>query len=313
MAEIAMCVSERLELLAGIEDVSVLNPVELVLRGLCDPVRLFIKDEPHSLRKVSEGRFRLISNVSLVDQIIERFLFSAQNITEIEQYSNIPSKPGMGLHDDGIAVLLDNVKQSISPLAEADISAWDWSVQEWELMADAARRIRMYGLSASSVASRLILNRTRCLARKVFVLSDGTMYSQNSYGIQASGSYNTSSTNSWIRAYVAHLIGSLWVITMGDDSIESVVDNAIQKYSQYGHTCKNYDVTSPDDFEFCSMRFIGGTAYPVNQWKSMFKLLSTKVCASDRYALLVQWTYEYRHHPDLGKLLAFIISLDFLE
>ena len=50
---------------------------ELVKAGLCDPIRVFVKNEPHSSKKLEEGRVRLIMSVSIVDQLVERVLCSS--------------------------------------------------------------------------------------------------------------------------------------------------------------------------------------------------------------------------------------------
>lgn len=40
----------------------------------CDPIKVFVKQEPHKRKKLDEGRLRLISSVSLIDTIIDRIL-----------------------------------------------------------------------------------------------------------------------------------------------------------------------------------------------------------------------------------------------
>jgi hypothetical protein len=73
---------------------------DLVLGGYCSPVRLFVKKEPHSVKKFATTRWRLISNLDLVDQVIEKLLFNNQNKAEIRAWQTCPSKPGIGLSND---------------------------------------------------------------------------------------------------------------------------------------------------------------------------------------------------------------------
>lgn len=40
-----------------------------------DDIKVFVKQEPHSWEKISEGRFRLISAVSMVDTMVDRIVF----------------------------------------------------------------------------------------------------------------------------------------------------------------------------------------------------------------------------------------------
>jgi hypothetical protein len=78
LAQITDLVIDRLKLLND-NDISGLNAQELVEGNFCDPVRVFIKAEPHSTNKVNQDRWRLIFAVSVVDQIIERLLCGDQN------------------------------------------------------------------------------------------------------------------------------------------------------------------------------------------------------------------------------------------
>lgn len=277
-------VYERLELLAKIE-LDSYNAVDLVEWGCCDPVRLFVKQEPHPQRKISSRRFRLISSVSVVDQIVERILFGYQNRLEIATWETCPSKPGMGLAvaSQAEAIWKDlYYKHTIRPAAEADISGFDWSVQEWELMADVEMRIRLGGFEAK--AARAARNRFKCLALSVFQLSDGRLISQSEPGLMKSGSYCTSSSNSRIRCLMAKLIDAPWCIAMGDDSVEGFVPDAREKYKLLGHDCKDYVLCAAKTTKvgselvgvnFCS-HFIGHKSFYLTSWcKTLFKYLAS--------------------------------------
>jgi len=210
-------------------------------------------------------------------------LFGPQNQLEIAEWANIPSKPGMGLslQEQGETIFRDlRVKHSRCPAAEADISGFDWTVQDWELWADVEMRIALGGFpNRMANAAR---NRFSCFMNSVLQLSDGTLLEQQSPGIMKSGSYCTSSTNSRIRCLMAELIGSPWCIAMGDDSVEGFVDDAVEKYKTLGHSCKEYKPCKTDDFGnlrsvgFCS-HVIGPTGGYLEAWaKTLFRHLSSK-------------------------------------
>lgn len=258
-----------------------MSPVELVAYGYCDPVRLFVKQEPHPVKKLAEGRFRLISSVSLVDQLVERMLFGPQNQLEIVEWRSIPSKPGMGL---SVAEQAQSIfhevrfKHNRSPACEADISGFDWSVQDWELWADVEMRISLSKGICDETANAM---RTRfyCFMNSVFQLSNGTLIEQGLPGLMKSGSYCTSSTNSRVRCLMASLIGADWCIAMGDDSVEAYIQDARAKYGALGHTCKDYVPCSvgPDgtleSFNFCS-HFIAEREFHLTSWpKTLFRFL----------------------------------------
>lgn len=291
--------------------------MDLVRKGLCDPFKLFVKEEPHKLRKLNEGRVRLIFNASLVDNTIARMLSALQNNTEIIKWPLIPSKPGMGLNDAGIAVIIDNVARMAldGPVAESDVKGWDWSVQEWELKADLERRLHLnrgYG----TVWERVARSHWYCMSRKLMVLSDGTMYQQLQPGVMPSGWYNTSSTNSFMRSLIHGMVAETSiprirpaVIAMGDDALEQSVPNAKARYEKLGHTVDMYNDISLDRFEFCSTTFTNNSGYPVNVDKQLINLLCYKpVSFVDCLERMNQFSYELRHHPELEQLKSLVFT-----
>jgi hypothetical protein len=300
-------VTQRIELLSRIDLVSSnQTPKELVEAGLCDPVRLFVKQEPHSLRKLKEGRFRLISSVSLIDQLVERLIFGPQNQLEIQRWRNIPSKPGMGLslYEQATSIWRElQTNHDICPAAEADISGFDWSVQSWELWADVVMRTELsdFGPKLKSAA----MNRFYCFMNSVFQLSDGTLIEQGLPGLMKSGSYCTSSTNSRIRCLMAELIEAPWCIAMGDDSVEGYVPHAKEKYQALGHECKDYIPCETDSsgalrkVNFCSHELSEDSFWLTSWPKTLFRFLcSPKPDVEELQAELwgcPQWTKIYNY------------------
>jgi hypothetical protein len=266
-----------------------------VKEGYCDPVKIFVKNEPHSSLKIKGKRYRPISSVSLVDQLVERLLYSKQNKLEIANWTEIPSKPGIGFDDNAQTKLWSTMSSQIGEAAETDISAWDWSVQEWELKWEADARYVLSGQGCSGFW-RLLRNRAWCEANCVFALSDGRLYTQLIPGKRCSGSYNTSCGNSRMRWAIATLIGCAWAITMGDDCVEQFVPGAREKYEELGHTVKLYKKCDGKSFEFCSSLFIEGVAVPLGWSKTMYRLLSQKMPSRE---LLMQFRNELRHSPQL--------------
>nr|QQO81420.1 polyprotein P2ab [Soybean thrips sobemo-like virus 11] len=279
---VCLCVTERLFRLASVEldQINALTPQQLIERGLCDPVRLFVKQEPHPKRKTDVGKVRLISSVSIVDQLVERMLFGPQNQLEIAEWDKIPSKPGMGLSVEAQASTIFSdlaFKHRIQPAAEADISGFDWSVQDWELWADVEMRVVLGRMP--NLLAKVAKNRFACFMNSVFQLSDGTLIEQGLPGLMKSGSYCTSSTNSRIRCLMAELIGSPWCIAMGDDSVEGYLEDSAKKYALLGHVCKDYKpclVNSEGDLyevDFCSHKIRKDECYLTSWPKTLFRFL----------------------------------------
>lgn len=284
------------------EDFKMLDAVALVQLGLCDPVRMFIKNEPHGREKVQQRRFRLISSVSLIDNLVQRMLYTYQDQTEIQCWLTCPSKPGMGFSDEQASLLYADMA-SKGRAGMADISGWDWSVKGWELEDEAVMRSRL--CKATPLLHVLILNQMRAMSLSVFGFSDGLLVWQLEPGIMKSGSKITSSSNSRIRVYAALLIGATWCIAMGDDSLESPVVDAKERYGKLGHLCKLYDVVG-EDYEFCSQRWKAGKCYPLDPSKMLYKYLNNEKFTPELFA---QFKYECRHHPDIRTLVDTIVAV----
>lgn len=302
---------ERLRLLADF-DFSIDDPWELVLNGLIDPVKLFVKNEPHKLSKVLEGRFRLIFSMSVIDNIIARILLSAQNNAEIDVWEDIPLKPGMGLTDDHMKSIWKYVSDNeVGGLVEADMKGWDWSFQEQDFESDLERRAALNG-GKHTLWWQIAKAHYHCVMRKVMVLSDGEMYKQLAPGIMPSGWYPTSSTNSAVRA-INHAHAALsegvepFIMAMGDDSVERLVQNLEAHYRDLGKVCGMLNSASSQKFEFCSTLFHGEIGVPVNVTKQLYNLLRAKpIAVSDACLRFDQFCYELRHCPELSTIINII-------
>lgn len=280
-----------------------LTPVELVRKGLCDCMRLFIKNEPHGAKKIDSKRWRLISCLSVVDQIIDRVLHTGQNKLEIKLHTYIPSCSGLGLDTSKDIVAFRKKVITFSkggPIASADVTGFDWSVQEWELLFDTECRIALAHAEGTAFAT-LARARVTCICRAILVVDDGTMYAQKPkhYGIQKSGTYNTASSNSRIRTILAWLVGAMWAIAMGDDSLEDPVEGATEKYARLGHPLKMYNIQG-ETYEFCSHFFERDAVFPSNPSKSLFRLLSKPVIDGDAINMI---THFMRSHPGINLLM----------
>jgi hypothetical protein len=290
-----------------------LSSDDLIAYGIWDPVRLFIKNEPHTDAKLAEGRLRLISNVSLRTQLIERWLCGTQNSLEIAQWYKLPVAPGIGLDDDSLALITERFMKILSNTGEVamtDVSAWDWSVKPWLLWADAERRRIAAGASSDSLFAQLLRLRAYATGASTYALSDGSLVAQGTHGIQNSGSYCTSSTNSWMRVILYLIARELatgeeiqesWlddVVAMGDDCVEAHFPGVVDEYLKLGFKC-SLSATSRTvkGIEFCSHEFDGNhLAVPTGWNKTLFRFFSGKPGA-ELVAQLAQLEFVLRHHP----------------
>jgi hypothetical protein len=292
------CVIQRLDLLqkADLTVDLMEDPAYLVRMGLTDPVRMFVKNEPHSLKKLSEGRLRLVASVSIIDEVIERLLCSVQNDAEIAEWVTCPSKPGIGLSlDEQTKVIYDELEPLLGNAEEMDVTGWDWSVKWWMLNLDVRCRIRLARAPPTSSFAKILHARMWCMARSLFISSDGKCFKQTVPGIMKSGSYLTSSTNSKMRVLLAYLAGAEWAVALGDDSVEDHAEGNLAIYERFGIPIKHSRPCGLNSFEFCSHRFVDGVAIPLNWDKGLFRLFS----ARPEIERAMQFVEEFRHAPEL--------------
>lgn len=274
---------------------------ERIDNQLMDPVRVFVKNEPHSQVKLDEGRVRLIMSVSIVDKIIEMLLARHLYKLEIANWRTIPSKPGIGFSDENNSFVYDDIMQCGLTMAGSDMSGWDWSVKKWMIQDEAEGVIKL--CVNSNAQWELLMRNTAILeASSVYQFSDGVLVAPIFDGIVNSGKQKTSRGNSFMRVRVADLIGSRKTIAAGDDCIESYVDNAHLLYAELGLVCKQYDIID-DSFEFCSRLYGARGSYPLNAYKMIMNLLHTKPKNSLEFGMyMLGFEDQMRSHPDFEQL-----------
>lgn len=245
-----------------------------LLEKEADPIRLFIKPEPHKLKKLNVGAYRLISSVSVIDQIIDHMLFDEMNHRMIQNYMMIPPKVGWTPYKGGWKVVPMN-------WLSLDKSAWDWSMEAW--ICELILRVR----EESSLSKdhpkwedwkRLAKWRYSLLyGCPEFVTSLGMYLKQKLPGVQKSGCVNTISDNSMaqdilhIRACLesSQRVTEQW--TMGDDTyLEPVsnLDDYVEKLGQYCHL-----KPAARSGEFAGFRFVADRVEPMYKGKHAFNLL----------------------------------------
>lgn len=274
------------------------NPVNLIFDWVA-PLHVFVKNEGHNITKIHTPR--LIDGTPLHEQFIDRFLFEEQNETEIDNWVTCPSKPGFGLstkmQEETFIKTIPKTK-----LASADAKGWDWLVKVMGYIMDYMGRCRLEGIpyiEDSNFVSfyyrlqfalfdmygydymRDILqyciakrNRIYCISRASFCTSDGLIWVAVCPGKIKSGWYCTSSSNSRIRVMYGYYLDVDWIIAMGDDDLETIIDDAVRKYEEIGIKLKFYEYFEPGEIEFCGRRFDSSGIHFVNKKKSIFHFVN---------------------------------------
>lgn len=278
------------------KDVLSYGSIELLERGVCDPVRIFVKNEPHSSKKLEQGRVRLIMSVSLVDQVVSRILFSTQNRAEVDAWKDIPSKPGMGFSDEQTESIFEYV-DDFPDLESYDVSGWDWSVQDWEMAWEAESRIMLAGAEETLFAT-VVRNYFHTASRSVFVLADGSLYAQTIAGIMKSGLYITSPSNSRIIVRTSHTCGVRKIMSNGDDHVANRVEDYVSSMLRRGHIVVPEEVS--EGFNFCSHHYKDGVCWTTNADKITFALLNKSGTPAEKAALYDDWLRDMYRHPALS-------------
>jgi hypothetical protein len=329
--QVVQAVIERIKLLSKFVPNDKLTPKDLVRMGLIDPVRIFVKNEPTKQSKLALKRQRFIASVSIVDNGISKILCSSQNKEEIEVWDRIPCKPGMGLEDSDIENLLREQEYLIKLLQRkaSDVAHWDFSFQDFDFRLDADLRTHCNG-GWKTIWRTILRNHFFCMARKVYMTSDGEMYEQVDPGIMASGWYNTSSSNTHDRVLNNDMVAMMELqkeidthcVANGDDATaDDVLEDDVEEkaYARLGRTLKQSDRIDLDrGFEFCSTvmrRDEKGLAkgYPVNVDKQLWNLLCHQSPNETRLHSFEVFKIGIRNHPDKEEILKLVLDSGFLN
>jgi hypothetical protein len=243
-----------------------------------DPIRIFVKHEPHKLKKREEKSWRLIWSVGVIDRLVHDVYLGDMCQTAMVNYRRIPSKPGLGFSNGewhALATAIDDGGQFIS----MDKSAWDISVPEWgyEAYSELGKRgcVNWHEVSdADKNAWDVMLWNLSC-SRLMF--GDGTLLQQKFPGMVKSGSLVTIDMNSKLQIFLKCLsslkrIGHFdyeadMIVSMGDDTLERLgnvnVSELTEDYSLMGFKVKDgTKVGGLSDVDFCGMGF---------QWSAKWK------------------------------------------
>lgn len=267
-----------------------------------DPIRLFVKPEPHKRSKLELERYRLISSVSVVDSIIDHMLFSQFNDAITENHSQLSCKVGWSQYGGGwLSVPLDGVAM--------DKSSWDWTVRPWllELVLDVRRR------TCKNLNPRWEdLARWRyeqLYAAPTFVTSGGLFFRQTRPGIMKSGCVNTISDNSLMQEII-HLRACLtldctvgWIMTMGDDTYQEQPEDLEAYCDEVSKYCILKQVLH--SAEFAGVRVGPGHVEPAYWAKHCYNLLHV----SDKFKQEFANGYAlFYHHSKFFPLVEKILN-----
>lgn len=243
-----------------------------------DPINVFIKAEPHKMKKIEEGRFRLISAVSLVDTLVDRVLAGWLMRTVLNTACTNPCMIGWSPVSGGWKLL-----DALLPgkVLCVDKQAWDWTVQEW-LIESWLNVIESLAVGAAGWWRRMLRLRFKLLFRDaVFQFPDGSQAQQKCWGVMKSGCYWTILLNSLSQSLL-HYVTQFQIgkslhenepYTMGDDTIQTYfeyIGEYLSEMAKYGPIIKEAKVTRHK--EFAGFVWTQGWCCPAYYNKHLFRL-----------------------------------------
>lgn len=237
-----------------------------------DKIRIFIKGEPLVAKKVQNKQYRLISSVSVIDQIIDHMLFGPMNTNIIRNYPELPTRIGWSPFDGGYRMIPKTKWLAI------DKSKWDWTVKPWMLDMELELRIRLCSNMNETWRELACLRYRHLYNNPEFICSNGITFKQITPGIMKSGCVNTITTNSIIQVLLhtrvcLELEQDIYpILVMGDDTLQYPVTNT----GDYVDKLKEYCLVKhfKNANEFAGVEFKqDGTVEPLYKGKHAYTLL----------------------------------------
>jgi hypothetical protein len=226
---------------------------------------------------------------------------------ELEGWETSCIKPGMGLHDAGLAALRAFFVFTCSVVAatsgllykafSTDVSGWDWCVRQWLTMILWMILCVQLDVDPRSPRGVAMLALELSLMHRFVVLSDGSIWHVPDEIGWTTGRFLTANGNSKMRVALALLCLSVHPFAMGDDCVEFALALRVDLYERFGFRVEASDLPQGCLFEFCSMQFFADGSYRfMNAAKCLFRLLSCHIPSLEQF---VQFQYECRHAPEI--------------
>lgn len=217
-----------------------------------DNIYIFVKQEPHSAKKILEGRWRLISAISLVDTMIDRIIFGNLADEVIQSVGLTPIMIAYTPVHGGYKFIVEKLDRKV---ISADKSMWDWTVPLWLLQA-CKQVILNLNNDSNDMWTELVNIRFDLLFNKpIFEFGDGTKAQQQIPGVMKSGCFLTIILNSMSQLLLHYLISEqiqidhIWSepLCAGDDTAQNYFDEWREYFGlfhEYGFKIKEIKITN---------------------------------------------------------------------
>lgn len=199
--------------------------------------------------------------ISLVDQLVERYIFHEWVEQEKAAFPNNSNMVGIGRspsHDRTITqkVRAVSATHGLGPTT-SDVSGWERSVSE-DSMDEVVEILSMKAEGSPSAVQRWksMAKLWSVVSARVVYVINGHMYVSLNPGMMPSGTFMTSYGNGIMRQLFAYCAGSLYALSLGDDCLEwhPFPTSLIETYTSWGLKTRDVETFPVDgsEFRFCS-------------------------------------------------------------
>lgn len=249
---------------------------------VADDLKVFVKQEPHKLTKLAQGRLRLISAVSLIDTMIDRILFAWLARKQLQTVGHTPCLVGWSPVKGGWRQIQNRFGNM--PVNCLDRSAWDWSVRGYlvdmwkEFLIELPVNPPQWWIDMVKLRMDILFD------RPWFKFEDGTRVQQGTKGVMKSGCFLTILLNSLSQSMLHYIVNSRCnkpltlnqPYSIGDDTVQEAMPWLID----YVHHLEDLGVVVKGAkvqhwVEFAGFCFDGKTCYPAYWQKHLFNLRHT--------------------------------------
>lgn len=273
-----------------------------------DPMKVFVKQEPHKREKLLEGRYRLIIGTSIIDTMVDRIIFGPvmQSATNPINALRTPCAIGWSPNKGGWRYIAMHYKDGFS----IDRKAWDWSVTEWQVNMWETF-IKNLCIDSPKWWLSMVSRRFTCLFYIAkFSFPDGTLIAQGEPGIMKSGCYLTILLNS-VAQTILHAVVQLRLNKPIKDNIPlSLGDDTLQRFfpymEEYALQLNKVALIKEAQYtkgyaEFIGFLFEKDGYFPAYWKKHLFTLRHLDPTVAKE--LLEQYQYMYYRHPNMLKFI----------
>lgn len=299
-------VCDRLELLFS-NEVFPTHPLDRVVTGYTDFIIPFEKYEGHPSRKAQQGRWRIVSSLSLVDQLVERVFYTDFVEPVKEDYPSSGVCIGISFTDEGTDEFARSIP--VDNLYSTDVSGFDRSQDASYIRACVDRRLATLP-SGMEKLRKAIRRHNECMMHPVFAVPTrgaAELYISTRPKCMLSGRYVTTFFNSDIRMDLAFLAQASYAKACGDDCLEvHADDNIVERYSELGYKLRQPQLMKAEQIEFCSHSYSRGPNHAsLSSWpKALHKLVTRPVTPE----LVEAFLHEIRHNSNLPHIASVLLE-----